>query len=244
MKNKWMNLALLSIVSASLLVGCGLQKDGSKENSSSQTEVKEQSKSEQVEKKESKKEEKKEDSKEKAEKTENKDVEENKEVSLENWEGTWNNIVSYLHEPDLKELVSHLAEDHKLPIDEFIKEEEEESLHCQAMKIDGKSGRVQFFNERGGKPVSEGVYRYVRSEEEEHAGSRLHWHVFETDDNVEYPTLIFMEIHGEEALAHFHVRGGKNFEEAFTAGWYPTFVADDTPLTLIIEELEEHEHEH
>ena len=48
-----------------------------------------------------------------------------------------------------------------------------------------------------------------------------------------------------ENMAHFHVRAGKSVDEAMKdEHWYPTFMDENIPLSMIAEGLEHHDESH
>lgn len=188
------------------------------------------------------------------------------EYSLEDWEGEWNNMLVYFDHEDLQEELNELAEAHEMSMVEFIAHEREESVPFDRLVINGEDNTITFVQyvieevETEGKAAHEVCpkmnaketveYEYVGDEAFEHAGNTYYWRVFEAkDEKATYPVVFLMEIHGEEQLAHYHIRVGTDRELlAADEGWWPTFVALDTPIDLIKEEIvehaEAHEHDH
>lgn len=219
-------LSMLALVA--LLVAC--KKEPVEEEKEKEVSKVQQEKEDIKEKKEAMKEEKKE--------------KETKEISLEKWDGNWRNMTSFLEEDALKETVDTIAKKKQMSSEEYIKEEIEESLPYQALKINGKESTIAFLEKHDDKAVPV-PYAFKESKELEHAGNSLLWHVFEAKGEAKYPFLLLMEIHGEEHLAHFHMRAGESVEELLNKDhWYPTFLSEDVPLTMIAEELEEHADAH
>lgn len=167
------------------------------------------------------------------------------QVSLQDWDGTWINMVSFYDHEDLKEIVEHLAEEHKLSVEDFIKHEQEESVPFVQVVVDGEKSTISFVFEKGKDATEAYVYEFVKSHEVAHGGSSMFWHEFKTDAEVDTPVILLMEIHGEENMAHFHLRAGKDTQTLLDAeDWYPTFVGENMPTTMIAEELEHHHHSH
>ncbi|MGI6696126.1 MAG: ZinT/AdcA family metal-binding protein [Christensenellales bacterium] len=163
-------------------------------------------------------------------------------VSLEDWDGTWLNMVSFYNHEDLKEVVELLAKDHEMSVEEFIKHEQEESVAFEQIIVDGKNSTISFVTEENAETY---VYEFVKSHEFAHGGSSMFWHEFTTKGETEYQVLLLMEIHGEESMAHFHLRAGKDAESLLAQeDWYPTFVGENMPTTMIAEALEHHHHSH
>lgn len=170
-------------------------------------------------------------------------------VSLEDWDGTWFNMISFYDHEDLKEVVEHLAEEHKMSVEEFIKHEKEESVAFAQIIIDGANSTISFVAEKDNDAseayVETYVYEFVKSHEVAHGGSSMFWHEFTTKSDTETPVILLMEIHGEENMAHFHLRAGKDAESLLAQeDWYPTFVGENMPATMIAEALEHHHHSH
>lgn len=163
-------------------------------------------------------------------------------VSLEDWDGTWLNMVSFYNHEDLKEVVELLAKEHEMCVEDFIKHEQEESVAFNQMIVDGENSTISFVAEENTETY---VYEFVKSHEFTHGGSSMFWHEFTTKGETEYPVLLLMEIHGEENMAHFHLRAGKDAESLLAQeDWYPTFVGENMPATMIAEALEHHHHSH
>ncbi|HHU01631.1 MAG: ZinT/AdcA family metal-binding protein [Christensenellales bacterium] len=166
-------------------------------------------------------------------------------VSLMDWDGTWLNMVSFYSHEDLKEVVEHLAQEHEMSVDEFIEHEKEKSVPFEQMVVDGENSTISFVVETGEDASKAYVYEYVKSHEFEHGGSKVYWHEFKTEEETENAVILLIEIHGEEKMAHFHLRAGKDADSLLAReDWYPTFVGENMPTTMIAEELEHHHHSH
>ena len=144
------------------------------------------------------------------------------DVSLMDWDGTWLNMVSFYSHEDLKEVVEHLAQEHEMSVEEFIAHEKEESVPFEQMIVDGENSTISFVAEIGKDASKAYVYEYVKSHEFEHGGFKVYWHEFKTEEETEYTVMLLIEIHGEEKMAHFHLRAGKDADSLLAAeDWYP-----------------------
>ncbi len=176
------------------------------------------------------------------------------DISLADWEGKWNNMIAYLSEAELADQVEELAEEHELSVEDYIAEEKAESVPFARIEVDGEENLVRFFKDKDaagedaeddGEEIYSAGYEYLGSIPEEHGGSTSYWHVFKaTDEDAKFVHLALMEVHGEENLAHFHLRAAKRLVNIAAAHDYPTFVSEDTPIEMIAEELVEHAHAH
>jgi len=168
-------------------------------------------------------------------------------ATLADWDGTWRNMTSFLTEDDkdLREALEEVAGDHKMTVEEYIEHEKEESLPFEKMVIDSKAETITFYAAYTDTAGKSAKYTYKDSLELAHGGSTFYWYVFETKDTSDFPIVLLMEIHGEESMAHFHVRAGKSVDEAMKdEHWYPTFMDENIPLSMIAEELEHHDESH
>ena len=176
------------------------------------------------------------------------------DVSLADWEGNWNNMVAYLGEADLADQVQELADEHELSVEEYIAEKESESVPFARMEVDGEKDTIRFFQDKNeavedvkedGEKIYSAAYKYIGSIPQEHGGSTIYWNVFKaTSEDAKVVHLALMEVHGEESLAHFHVRAAKRLVNIVAYQGYPTFVSEDTPIDMVAEELVEHAHAH
>ena len=112
------------------------------------------------------------------------------------------------------------------------------------MVVDSENSTISFVAEIGKDASKAYVYEYVKSHEFEHGGLKVYWHEFKTEEETEYTVMLLIEIHGEEKMAHFHLRAGKDADSYCSEDWYPTFVGENMPTTMIAEELEHHHHSH
>ena len=169
------------------------------------------------------------------------------DASLADWDGTWRNMTSFLSEDDegLREALKHVAEEHDMTVDEYIEHEKEESVPFEKMVIDSNAETITFYELYRDTDGKTAKYTYKEALEFTHGGANFYWYVFETKDASEHPIVLLMEIHGEENMAHFHVRAAKSVDEAMKdEHWYPTFMDENIPLSMIAEELEHHDESH
>lgn len=165
-------------------------------------------------------------------------------TSLEDWEGTWNNMGAYLDKDEIQKAFDELAEKEGVTPEE-AKKTYEEKRHCDfnGLVVEGDTVKFldKFEDEEGHKVISESEYEFVENQVVEHGSQELTWSIFKAkDENADYKFLCLMEVHGEEALTHFHLRYGDTIEEAMADdSWYPTFVKPSSTTDQIITEITE-----
>ncbi|AXY26477.1 zinc-binding protein [Suicoccus acidiformans] len=161
------------------------------------------------------------------------------DVQLIDWEGEWNSYGAYLEEADVKEALAKAAE----------KEGQDEAEYTDAIKerrkadfdgliIDDKT--ITFLQTRADsdevKESSKGTYTYSETISVDHGGQPMFWYVFEGDEDAPYPYVLLMDLHGEDTMAHFHMRYGDDLKALADedSEWYPTFVASDTSTDQVV----------
>ncbi len=175
----------------------------------------------------------------------NKDTTQNKseEITLADWEGSWNSIEGYLGDDALKDAFKVLAQKEKVSEAE-AKENYIKKRHAdfKGMKIDGnKVTLYDNFEDKNGKEIETVEYEYTNQHKVKHDNYDLEWDVFKAKDaNAKYPVLLMMPVHGEEELIHFHMRYGNDENKLLEEeGWYPTFVKPSSTMEQIAEEVAE-----
>ncbi len=165
------------------------------------------------------------------------------EVSLADWDGSWNNMGAYLDEADVQPAFEELAEKDGVTVDE-AKAAYVEKRQCDfnGMIIDGN--KVTFldnFEDKGGAEIATAEYEFDTIHKVQHGSHEMEWVAFKaTTPDAKYPVLLMMPVHGEEALTHFHMRYGSDVDELLAnEGWYPTFVKPTSTLEQISEEISE-----
>lgn len=165
-------------------------------------------------------------------------------VSLSEWNGDWNNIVSYLDDPELKASFDEVGKREGKTGDQAKAElKERRKFDYKAVKIDGnKMSFLDNFADKGGKVLGTGEYKFLKSQKVKHGNSELEWDVFEaTNADAPHKYLTMMPIHGEEALTHFHMRYGNNLDELLNpdSKWYPALIKPSSTLDQLKEEITE-----
>lgn len=163
------------------------------------------------------------------------------EVSLADWEGTWNGFSGYLDNPEVSVAFDEVAERDGKSADE-VKKDFSDKVTCDFAGIVFKGDTVELldgFASEGGASLGSAAYTFKESRTVEHAGHTLEWDIFTSDDpNAPYPVLLLMPVHGEEELVHFHMRYGSDVEELMSReGWYPTFVKPNSTIEQIKGEI-------
>lgn len=162
------------------------------------------------------------------------------DIELALWEGEWNSVSAFMDEEEVKEALEEAAKEDGKTVEETTKEKFAgiESDHA-AMIV--KGDKVTFLDGiiGDGKEVEAAEYEFKESRPIEHGGKTYYWHVFESKgDGPKY--LMLMEVHGEQHLAHFHMRYGDDIEKLEAReDWYPTFVRPNASMDLIAEEIAE-----
>lgn len=167
------------------------------------------------------------------------------DVDLSLWEGEWNNMGAYLKNDDLQEGFEALAkEEGQSPEEARVNYKRKRRCEFDALEI--KDGKIMFrdgmIGEKNADVYEEAEYEYKESYTVKHGNFDLEWHVFVSkDEDALYPTLLMMEVHGEEVLTHFHMRYGNETVEELLAkeSWYPTFVSPDSTTDQLLEEITE-----
>lgn len=165
------------------------------------------------------------------------------EVSLADWNGSWNNMGAYLDEADVQPAYEKLAEKDGITADE-AKAAYVEKRKCDfnGMIVDGN--KVTFldnFEDKGGAEIAAAEYEFDQVHKVQSGSHEMEWFAFKaTSPDAKYPVLLMMPVHGDEALTHFHMRYGVDADELLAKeGWFPTFVKPDATLEQISGEIAE-----
>ncbi|WP_257161589.1 metal-binding protein ZinT [Corynebacterium cystitidis] len=151
-------------------------------------------------------------------------------ATLADWEGEWVSLGALAKTDEMKPFAEEAAEEHGESVEEVLEEvDEARATDFAGMVID--ADHIAFFDtieEVSGGSAEDG-YKYTFSEsiEDEHDGNTFTWFVFESDEGAPHKYVLLMPLHGEETLAHYHMRYGDSVDEAMNADdhWYPTFIA-------------------
>ncbi|SER77748.1 ZinT/AdcA family metal-binding protein [Corynebacterium cystitidis] len=151
-------------------------------------------------------------------------------ATLADWEGEWVSLGALAKTDEMKPFAEEAAKEHGESVEEVLEEvDEARKTDFAGMVID--ADHIAFFDtieEVSGGSAEDG-YKYTFSEsiEDEHDGNTFTWFVFEGDEGAPHKYVLLMPLHGEETLAHYHMRYGDSVDEAMNADdhWYPTFIA-------------------
>lgn len=168
------------------------------------------------------------------------DQEKREDVKLSDWDGDWNSVYAYKDDAEvLKGVESEAKEDGKEP-KAFLEEKmENREFDFGGMVVDGD--KVIFHkgkaNEEG--ETKEVAYKFTEAAPMEHGGATMYWYVFETESKDVPKYMALMDVHGEDTMAHFHVRLGDDKAKLVDSEdeWYPTFVRASTPASAMAEFL-------
>ncbi|MDO5717116.1 MAG: ZinT/AdcA family metal-binding protein [Tissierellia bacterium] len=164
------------------------------------------------------------------------------EASINDWEGTWNNMGAYLDDAEVQEGFEKLAEKEGITVEEAIKNyKAKRDCEFDGLVIaDGKVTFLDGFKDKDGKEIETVEYEFVESVKTMHGNFELQWDVFKAKGDAKYPVLLMMPVHGEESLTHFHMRYGKDKDELMGKdGWYPTFVKPSSTYEQLVDEIAE-----
>lgn len=179
-----------------------------------------------------------------------------KNITLSEWKGIWNNYQVYLEDSELEESMKKLAKNMGMSLEE-LKKNQIESMKIDFNSMEVKDGKIIFyddFKENGGKVIEETSYRYKGAHQGKRGVLEFKWYEFEADGESKYPIILLMEIRGENSLIHFNMRYGEDVKEMLSnENWYPTLVKNSTTLGKVKEIIEttaiqrnghDHDHDH
>lgn len=171
-------------------------------------------------------------------------AESEEQVSLADWEGTWDDMSLWLDLPEIEEGYKLAAEKDGITpeeVKEALKKRRKADFH--GMIVEGnKVTLLDNWAAKGGKEIGTAEYEFVQSHALEESGHNLEWDEFKAiSADAKYPVLLLMPVHGEEALTHFHMRYGSDTQSLLTMEekWYPTFVKPSTTAQQMIDEIAE-----
>ncbi|WP_257158706.1 metal-binding protein ZinT [Corynebacterium cystitidis] len=151
-------------------------------------------------------------------------------ATLADWEGEWVSLGALAKTDEMKPFAEEAAEEHGESVEEVLEEvDEARATDFAGMVID--ADHIAFFDTieevSGGSAEDGHKYTFSESIEDEHDGNAFTWFVFEGDEGAPHKYVLLMPLHGEETLAHYHMRYGDSVDEAMNADdhWYPTFIA-------------------
>ena len=161
---------------------------------------------------------------------------------LSDWEGTWNSFYSYFDNPVLDDAYEILAEREDKSSDEVkARYIEGKTYQCEIAALDISDGVVTFYDRpltaSDGLNDVKGKAAYIIAGEVTDANGRIWTHAVAVDD-APYTQLLLLPADADapgETMLHFHFRYGSNLDDLLSAdGWYPTMVAYDSDLTLLV----------
>lgn len=165
------------------------------------------------------------------------------QASLSEWDGQWNSLSAYIDDPVIEEALEKEAEVHGETLEE-VKEEALESRNSDFGGLDIQGDTVKFYQGRvdEGDLLYEASYEFVESISMDHGGTSMYWFIFENQGDQGPKILAMMDVHGEDTMAHYHMRYLDSVEELNQDDdWYPTYVKSDMPVEDVAGELS-HDH--
>ncbi len=168
-------------------------------------------------------------------------------ASLADWEGKWVSLGALATSDEMKPYAEEAAEEHGETVEEVLAEvEEDRGTDFAGMVIgDDKIAFVDDLDAVEGTSADSGAeYTFKEAKTAQHDGHDFTWYVFEGGEGAKHKYVLLMELHGEESLAHFHMRYGNTVDEALNADdhWYPTFVNPDEGTAEQLAETIFHHH--
>lgn len=168
------------------------------------------------------------------------DEEAREDVALSDWDGAWNSVESYINDEEVKEAMEKEAEEHGKDLDAYISEKmENRKFDHGGLVVDGD--KITYFKGKVDESEEDGEveYKFLEAVPMEHGGVTMYWYVFENQGEEGDKYLALMDVHGEDTMAHFHMRTGDD-KEKLTDGdshWYPTFVRASNPASVMADFL-------
>lgn len=171
---------------------------------------------------------------------EHEDQEAREDVMLSDWDGDWNSVYAYKDDPEVLESFEKEAKEAGKDTKEFLDEKlENRKFDFGGMVVD--NDKITFYQGKvdGDKVAAEANYKFVEAAPMQHGGATMYWYVFETDSKDLPKYMVIMDVHGEESMAHFHMRLGDDKEKLIDGEdhWYPTFVRASTPSSAMVDFL-------
>ncbi|OFU52321.1 ZinT/AdcA family metal-binding protein [Corynebacterium sp. HMSC11E11] len=179
-------------------------------------------------------------------------TESTKKASLSDWNGSFRGFNSYFGEDFVREAMDEAAEEHGETTDEMLAElEESRGADFEALVVD--EDEITFVKSAMDldNPGEEAVkYTFDKALDVKTDQHEFTWFIFKAEGDADHEYIALMPLHGEEALAHFHMRYGSSIEEILDPAmqgqsddWYPTFVDPETATEdQIVESVVHHDH--
>ena len=174
---------------------------------------------------------------------ENKVEDGQEEISITEWEGSWNDMSAYLDDPALEDAFKIAGEkDGKTAEEAKAELMEKRKTDFAGFKVEGdKVTFLDNFEDKEGKEIASSEYKFTKSYDAQHGNKTLTWDAFEaTSPDAKFPVLLMMPVHGEDTLTHFHMRYGDDVEALLEMeGWFPTYVKPSTTTEQLVQEITE-----
>ena len=169
------------------------------------------------------------------------------EASLADWDGTWISLGAYAKSDAMKPFAEDAAKEHGETVDQVLSEvEQKRKADFAGMVIgDDKINFVDDMDKVTDAKADEGYeYKFVEAKDVKTDEHEFTWFVFEGSEGAPHKYILLMPLHGEETLAHFHMRYGDTVDEAMNAedDWYPTFIQEGSATDEQIAETLFHHH--
>ncbi|VEI12974.1 ZinT/AdcA family metal-binding protein [Trueperella bialowiezensis] len=152
------------------------------------------------------------------------------EATLADWEGTWVSLDAISKKDSMKPHAEEAAKEHGETYEEIM-EEVGETLETDFAGFVVDAERINFFDglddADATKAADGGEYKFTEVKVGKHDDHEFSWFIFEGGEGAKYKYVALMELHGEESLAHFHMRYGDDLDAVVNPDndhWFPTFV--------------------
>ena len=151
-------------------------------------------------------------------------------ITLESWQGVWNNFGAFTDNPAVEKTFKDIDAENK--VQEFIAHYE---VGFDVMEFEGHN--IKFYDklkEKGGKVISNGEYEFEKAHAITHGNYKTHLYEFKSKtDDVKYPVVILVEVHGAVGSVHYHFQVGNTSKEALKAKM-GTFGKSDNKIDGIV----------
>ena len=158
----------------------------------------------------------------------------NEQVSLDGWAGTWNSIVAWFDNEEVKKSLGDTADA------DIAAKNKGTHTDFKSMIVDGNT--ITFLDSaKDGKELAKSEYKFVEKKVNGE-GEHSEWDIFEATSDLKDPKYKFialMPVHGEEGdLTHFHVRYGSTVDEALADNtWWPVIASPETTVEQVVSEI-------
>lgn len=170
------------------------------------------------------------------------------EASLADWEGTWVSLSEIATQDNMRPYAEEAAQEHGETIDQVLEEvDEARATDFAGMVV--SADKIAFVDEMSDVESASaddgGDYTFSAAEVATSGDHEFTWFVFEGGEGAKYKYVLLMPLHGEESLAHYHMRYGDDLDSLLNPdndAWFPTMVNPDEATDEQLGEVIFHHH--